>query len=156
MAAQGYYNAVNTTLYLDQLAAVSSWTERRQRILKWMAVVDSGDDLDRAAEAIMKVSDVVGDGRECTTTLFDAMDEIAALEGRLHADRANLQRAVVFYLAAVDGALRQFTEFVECRGDLSEQQHFAEDTIRMIEHYTMRIGDIQQLCPSGSGKRPLV
>ncbi len=155
-AAQGYYLAVNTALYLDHLAAIKSWTERRDRISEWLAVVDAGEDLDSVAQALAKMAPTAGGGNDRDTTLFDVLDELAALEGRSHADRMNLQRAVVFYLAAVDGVVRSFTQSVGSRASSIEQQRFAEDSIRKIENHTMRISDIQQHCPSGSGTRPLV
>jgi hypothetical protein len=155
IAALNHYNAVNNALYSDQAAARNSWIECRDRVLGWLRLLDAGDDFDWAAEELLKVPEVCGDGRERTTTIYDSLDEIAVLEGRLNADRVSLKRAIAFYLGAVDHAVTQFVEFVEARDDPVEQKRFAEHTVSMIEQFTRRIEFIQQALPAGSGQRPL-
>jgi hypothetical protein len=156
-AVQGFARAVNSAFYCDQLAAGSAWSERRQRIIGWLSLLNaSAITLDYEAEELAKVPEVQGDGRERSTTIYDSLDEIVQAEGRERQDRINLQRAVGFYLGAVDQAVRSFTTFVDAREDPAAQNQFAEDTIRQIEHYAARIRDIQQYSPMGSGQRPLV
>ncbi|MDO2394866.1 hypothetical protein QRB38_13700 [Mycobacterium avium subsp. hominissuis] len=156
-AVQNFAHAVNSAFYLDQLAAGDAWSERRKQIIGWLALLDaSAIDLDYEAEELAKVPEVKGDGQERSTTIFGSLDEILQAEGRERQDRINLQRAVAFYLMAVDQAVRTFSTFVDAREDVAAQTQFAEDTIRQIEHYAARVRDIQQYSPAGSGQRPLV
>lgn len=154
IAAVNHYNAVNGALYSDQMAARQSWMECRDRVLGWLRLLDAGNDIDWAAEELPKVPEVHGDGRESTTTIYDSLDEIAVLEGRLNADRISLKRAIAFYLGAVDNAVQQFVEFIDREDDSSEHQRFAEHTVSIIDQFTRRIEFIQQACPAGSGQRP--
>jgi hypothetical protein len=155
IAALNHYNAVNNALYSDQAAARTSWIECRDRVLGWLRLLNAGDDLDWAAEELAKVPAAGGDAKDATTTIYDSLDEIAVLEGRLNADRVSLKRAIAFYLGAVDHAVTQFVEFVDTRDDPAEQKRFAEHTVSVIDQFTRRIEFIQQACPAGSGQRPL-
>jgi hypothetical protein len=131
---QNFVHAVNSAFYRDQLAAGDAWIERRHRIIGWLNLLDaSAITLDYEAEELVKVPEVHGDAGERSSTIFDSLDEIVQSEGRERQDRINLQRAVGFYLGAVDQAVRSFTTFVDAREDPAAQEQFAEDTIRQIE-----------------------
>jgi hypothetical protein len=157
IAAVNHYNAVNHALYRDQMAARSSWIECRDRVLGWLRLLNAGNDLDWAAEELAKFPAPSDDARaanDSTTTIYDSLDAVAVLEGRLNADRVSLKRAIAFYLGAVDHAVTQFVEFIDTRDDPAEQKRFAEHTVSMINQFTRRIEFIQQACPAGSGQRP--
>jgi hypothetical protein len=120
---QNFVHAVNSAFYRDQLAAGDARSERRQQIIGWLKLLDaSAITLDYEAEELVKVPEVHGDGPERSTTIFDSLDEIVQAEGRERQDRINLQRAVGFYLGAVDQAVRSFTTFVDVREDPAAQK----------------------------------
>lgn len=156
-AAQRYYHTVNVVLCDDQAAAVRAWGERRELVLAWLEVLDAGDDLERAASALASVP-AIGDAmqRSSATTVFGQIQELAASERKINADRAGLQQAVTFYLAAVDEGVNRFAEFLQSCDDLVEQERYAEQIVSAIDHFTTRIGNIQRFSHAGSGSRPTV
>lgn len=71
----------------------------------------------------------------------------------MHTDYANLQRAIAFYMAAVDSAVKQATILIDTCDTAAEKRKCADSAITTIEHYTRRIDAIRR-APAGSGNRP--
>ncbi|MDY6869263.1 MAG: hypothetical protein SV966_01355 [Actinomycetota bacterium] len=108
LAAQRYHLTATCALSDEHRMLIRAWGERQKRILAWLQVLDAGDDLDSAAAALPAVPAVGGAmWGHSATTVFDELQELASAEARVHTDYANLQRAIAFYMAAVDVAVKQ-------------------------------------------------
>uniref|UniRef100_A0A5Q5BTF8 ESX-1 secretion-associated protein EspA/EspE-like domain-containing protein n=2 Tax=unclassified Mycobacterium TaxID=2642494 RepID=A0A5Q5BTF8_MYCSS len=154
LAAQRYHLTASSALSDENVTLIRAWGERQKRILAWLQVLDAGDDLDSAAAALSAVPAVGGAmWGHSATTVFDELQELASAEARVHTDYANLQRAIAFYMAAVDGAVNQAAVQLDTFNTAAEKRQYADSAITAIEHYTRRIDAIRQ-APAGSGNRP--
>lgn len=154
LAAQRYHLTSTSALADENVMLIRAWGQRQQRILAWLQVLDAGDDLDLAAAALPAVP-AVGSEKwgHTATTVFDELQELAAAEARMHTDYANLQRAIAFYMAAVDSAVKQATILIDTCDTAAEKRKCADSAVTTIEHYTRRIDAIRR-APAGSGNRP--